>query len=411
MSKRKRISEVFDCIPPISSEQTEQRAYVNRSDYRETLSEEIYKHHVLIVSGYSGVGKTTLINLATAISELKRLNAPFRSPVSVMAGHTSGDSILRGIYDGISEYVPGKNPGVYSPTNVAKAVHTGQLLLIIDGINCLYGDPASKDLFNLCKVWTELPKGTSVQSKIVLVASGLSGRVSQWLKEAAPPGQRLARDQVSIPGWSPTDLKGIVDAGSRLLGLQFEASVQQWMTRVSCGLPVTMTLLAACTAHRANGDRDEINPSRPITVMLNDLHGVFGEGEKFRNALIHDEKIESLSVSALLALYLLGIHEGRMEENEVYRNLQLHKFPKDDVARELEGLISVERKNESIFWNIMELSYGTFAFLRLYHLWKQMTASDAKEIGAALNALNDATIPDPDEAQKSKGGFRSMDRE
>lgn len=401
MPRYRQIADVFNYMTPVSADQTGQRSLVDRVGYKERLSRAVFQEGVLVISGYSSIGKTTLINLTTARRELSKANAPFTAVVSVLVDNLSDGAVCEGIYNGISKYTSGKKLDAPTPTNLAEVVHTNQLLLIVDAVNCLYDSPlSSKDLFNLCKIWTDLPRGTQVQSKIILVGSGLPGRVSQWLSQAAS-GKRLPREQIIISPWSSEDLLRIIDVGSRHLGIAFDLDLQRWMTKVACGLPSTMTLLAALSARRANNERDDLLSGSALRVDLSDLYGVFGESSKFRLVLYYDDRIQTLSVPSLFALYLLGINGGGMTEGEIYEHLELYGFAKDDISTELEGLIFVEKKEETIFWNINELSYATFAFLRLYFRSK-LSDSDAEGINRVLNLLSEVEPPNQSETEANK---------
>jgi len=170
------------------------------------------------------------------------------------------------------------------------------------------------------------------------------------------------------------------------------------MEKVSCGLPATMTLLASLTAHRANNENNELLVNT-ILVDLSDLLSIFGEMEKFRSYLYYDERVETLSVSSLLALYLLGINNGSMRESEVMQLLEEYEFEGGNISLELEDLILSSWKKESTYWNINELSYGTFAFLRLF-LLSNSARSDAQKIAKVLKMINEAESPPPGKEER-----------
>jgi hypothetical protein len=80
-----------------------------------------------------------------------------------------------------------------------------------------------------------------------------------------------------------------------------------------------------------------------------------------------------------------------MLENQVFEHTERCGFPSDGVSGELENLIVKYQLNEEMYWNIRELSYGTFAFLRLYHRSRQGT-EDAVQIAQALDHLVETEI-------------------
>ncbi|MFN8440105.1 MAG: CHAT domain-containing protein [Caldilineaceae bacterium] len=413
----KLINSVFNCTTAIGAEQIGQRSYVDRLELKERLLSAICQDSVLVVAGYSRIGKTTLINLATTPGEFRRAGAPFRTTVRVLADNLSKDGILSGIYDEIAPYGGGRKPDTLTPTTVAEFILSNQLLLIVDGVNCLYEDQlSSKALFNLCKIWTDLPRRAIVQSKMILVAPGLSSQTSLWLSQAGA-GKSLPHEQIDVLPWSSQDLFSLVDTGARRLGISFTPDLQKWMAKIACGLPATMTLVAALSSRHANTGRDEIARGSKLRVELSDLHGILGESHRFKNVLLFDDRIETLSVSALFALYILGMNGGVIRESEIYQLIQRCGFIHDDISQELESLISVNRREEETWWSIKELSYGTFAFLRLYHRSK-LNVPDAEQISKALVLLIEEEIPnqpgiqewgiDPQSEEVFQGGTRRI---
>lgn len=383
----RKIVDVFNYTTPISFDQINQRSFVDRLGYREKIFGELFQDGVLIISGYSSIGKTTLTNLATTKKVLRTTNAPFTSVISVRADNWNDGEILNGIYGTIFEYISGKKREVHTPETVAEAIFANRLLLIIDGVNSLYNHPlSSRELFNLCKVWTDIPRGMAVQSKIVLIFSGLPLLVNRWLNHVSSGNKiRLPHMHISLPPWQTDDLLEIINIGSQNLAISFDNDLKTWMVKIACGLPATLTLLAALSSRRANNEQDTIPHETTFAVELSDLHGVFGESQKFREILYRDDRIDALNSSALFALYFLGSNNGKMSEREIYELLDTYGFVSDQNFEELQDLISITTEEEVVYWNINELSYGTFAFLRLYHRSK-LNVPDAQQINQALNS-------------------------
>lgn len=388
MSEIKRISNIFDYINPISADQVQERAFVDRLDLKERLSEETLRRGLLIVSGHSSIGKTTLINQATATKQLQTASASFSNVISVLVPALPDNGLLQAIYDAIVEFTAGKKLTRITPTVIANAMHTNRLLVILDGIHSLFDQPeSSKDLYRLCKAWTDLHHSMVTQSKIILVASCSADSITAWWNQTgAAIKTRLPYTHVHLPPWSAVDLLKIIEKGAQQLGIRFDEDLQEWMTTVACGLPSTMTLLANLCALRANNNQDRIARETNLRVDLSDRVGVFGEGRKFHQVLYHDGRINNLSVPALLVLYLLGFREGSMPEEQVYRELESYRYSKDDVYDELEGLIFRMDNGEYASWNIMELSFGTFAYLRLYHR-TNLVVEDAERIARILKTV------------------------
>jgi hypothetical protein len=225
-----------------------------------------------------------------------------------------------------------------------------------------------------------------------LVAPGLSSRCSQWLKDAGK-GIRLPHEHLSIPPWKPEELLQIIDVGSENLGIDFDSDLLNWMIKVSCGLPATMTLLAALSSQQANNGNDNIKEGTVLRVGLSCLDGLLGEGQRFSDTLydFDRDKIRNLSVSALFALYLLGINKGSLSEKNICQYLEQNGFAFSGILDELEGLIFVEKRQEIVYWTINELSNGTFSFLRLYYRSK-LHVDDADKIATALKQIHRASL-------------------
>lgn len=389
MAASMSIAQVFKYTTPISLEQISQRVFVDRADYKDRILDAIFQDDILVISGYSSIGKTTLINIATAKKQLSAINSPFTAVVSVVVDHTSEKSILQDVYDSISVYTSGKKLDSITPSSLAGIIHTNRLLLILDGVNSLYEDTnGSKDLFNFCKAWTDIPRGTKTQSKVVLIASGISEQISLWLSQAGA-GKRLPRTQIHIPPWSESDLKEIITAGSQQLNAFYDADLLSWMINVSCGLPATMTLIASLATRRANNERDAMVSDSVLEVKLTDLYGIFGENSKFREILFYEQSIEALNVPALFVLYILGMNGGNLTVQELDGQLRICGFPDEFVGSEIESLVYIENKEELTSWSLKELSFGTFAFLRLYYRSK-LNVQDAEKIVKAIDLLNRA---------------------
>src|SRR5688572_4724190 len=134
MAKHTSINVVFDYINPISSEQVAQRSFVNRLGLRDRLANEALRSGLLIVSGYSSIGKTTLINLATDKRYLKSVSAPFTSVMRIQIDDDTDGQLLKVIYNDISAFTSGRKPDTLTATSLANIIHTNHLLIIIDGI-------------------------------------------------------------------------------------------------------------------------------------------------------------------------------------------------------------------------------------------------------------------------------------
>lgn len=367
MSTAKSISNIFNYSSPISHEQVNQRVFVDRSDWIDKVSSALLRDDVLIISGYSSTGKTTILNLATHSSRLRSLNVHFNNALTVFADDSVEADFLEGIYNEISNYVSGKKPEKITPGILARIIHTNQLLLIIDGINSIYeNSQSSRKLYNLCKAWVDFPKRSTIQSKLILVASGHSFITDQWLDRVGS-GKRLPREHLYISPWSESDLLGIIRVGSKHLGIAFDFELQRTMTKISCGLPAAMTLLASLTAKKANQEKDMLSTLK-LTVHPDTLQSVFGESSKFKDVLLphYNERIEHLTTPSLLVLFYVGIHLGTIKEEAVLSWLESIGYATFDIFSIQGDFIFVEWRGGVKYLTLYELSYGTFAFLNLY---------------------------------------------
>jgi hypothetical protein len=386
MQKNKPISLVFNYTTPISLSQTAQRSFVDRLELKKKLSNEVLRDGVLIVSGYSSIGKTSLINIVTDKKHLQSVGAPYTATILILLNSSINGQILKSIHDEIFEFTSGRKAEAITPTSLANIIHTNRLLVIIDGINNLYNQPThSKELYSLCKAWTDIPRGGSTQSKMILVASGLSDLVDKWVSQNGSSA-RLPYEHILLPAWSLIDLMKIIEIGSQYTGTVFDDTIQHLMGRVSCGLPSTMTLLAHIIARHANNDQDTIQQEK-LKVELSDLYGVFGESRRFEQVLYRNEKLNAISTPTHIALYIIGIHGGRLSETSLNKLLEDYGFGNPNVLNELYDLVTLSQSGEEVYFNINELSYGTFAFLHLYHRTK-LAVSDAQSISQALSHLN-----------------------
>ena len=392
MQKNKPISDVFNYTTPISLSQIAQRSFVDRLKLKDKLEHEVLRDSVLFVSGYSSVGKTSLVNLVTDKKYLRSVGAPYISSVSVFLNNISNGEILKNIYNEIFEFTNGKKIEAITPTSLANLIHTNRLLVIIDGINNLYNEiPASKELYSLCKSWTDMPKGAIAQSKIILVASGFSDLTDKWIYKNSFSA-RLPHEHIPLPAWDSADLLKIVEVGANHIGATFDIALQNLMVKVACGLPSTMTLLAHIISRHANNDQNVIQQEN-IKIDSSDLRGVFGESKKFEQVLYNNQQINTLSTPALLSLYALGIHGGRLPVSNLHKLLEACEIDSTNALSEIADLTTTVQNHEEPILNINELSYGTFAFLRLHHRTK-LNVPNAQQIIQALYYLNNFAYDD-----------------
>lgn len=386
------INEVFNYNNPIAPSENERRAYVGRPKLAQAMDNNILKEGVLIVSGYSGIGKTTLIyqtlNPDSALGRIRfsptiqnqREKPNYGLLVTVSANDFRHQDVYPTVYRKI-EHKLGVKDRIADVTNIsadslAARIHLANAVVVVDNFQILEGR-AAEELYLLCKRWSDYSFNASnikvPQSKIILVAPAHQLEASQWIEQQRRIlRERLSCDYVWVEPWSLRELTEILRQGASKLGIMYDEDIEGAITRISCGLPNALNFLAAHTAIQANNGQLGIQPRNKVYVRINDLDGVLGEHDRIRGALNPLNDVDSVSDTAgLCALCYMAVHGGKAAEAEVGAWLERFDLLSANSAdwlceSVLADFVDCQGENGQHTWALKDLACGTVAFIRLH---------------------------------------------
>lgn len=209
-----------------------------------------------LVFGYSGVGKTSL--LQTVMRQLSRrgpenLNAPFVKEVRIQAAELLTEDPLSTIIQRIRpRSYSNDQPPTYasSVTDVAQTMHDERVAIIVDNVQVL--DPAKRGARQI----VELVKSLGdyyldyPSAKIVLVMASSTSATQNWVGVASPH-VRPPIDFIEVPPWYDAELEQIVADGAAKCDMQFGREIVREIIALACGIPATVHLIAGLAALRA----------------------------------------------------------------------------------------------------------------------------------------------------------------
>lgn len=379
----RNIAQVFNFTHPVDSNQSNNRSYVERQNVRSQVRDSIFGSTFSVIAGYSGVGKTTLIN--QAINQLRAERNLY--VVRVSGADLRGQDPLHVIYNAIPDFLRNNLPAVTDQA-LADLISTRGICIFLDSINAIFDDKdASEGVCKLGKSWTS-HSGNPNSSKIILEAYGSPNIVEQWFQEMHDTRHvpRFPKQIIEVPGWSQSEIVELIETGAKLLEVNFEPLLVQEIQVASCGLPVTATLLSNIAVTNANNSQQQIPQDIGVLdVYLDDLQNVLHATRHIQNVVRYRTIINRINDTALLLLYKVGSELGVYSKEDLKIWLSSLDIPNAELA--LAEAHSELIENELVFfdedyskYHIEELSYGTIAYTRLLFRSKLATGQHIRAI-------------------------------
>lgn len=419
------ISRVFDYINPVRKNEIGQRAFVERVEYENRVRNALGAPGLLVISGYSGIGKSTVVAQALDLDRMRGRVAYYEPPVRVFGTALERvENPFQAIYQAIeSRLGPSRIPEdeieYLHEERIAELLHLSRSVFVLENFHNL-SVATGHQLHTMFKAWSEwMPTsgpGNILRSKIVLISPVPRIVADEWLTNVATaPGVPLRH--ITILPWSPDDLREILHNGANLLNITYHPIVEDGLINLSCGIPRALTALANLTATAANEFEDEVY-AHSFQVNLDHLERILGSYNDFKDAILFeaptlpDNPVEQIVVS------YLGVNGGEVDEENLFtwcrdNNIDIYdqsKIIKEDLSRLL--TVTEAASNQPPLWLLNELAYGALAFVKLY-LQKVLphTPPHMKSIIDSLLKYHSCTIASqPENADNPSDHFSKPDR-
>lgn len=189
----------------------------------------------------------------------------------------------------------------YSPSTVAAELSNLDALLVIDEADAL-GDPGDRmQLAELIKLLSDS------QSPFKIMIVGIADTANELT--AAHPSVRRCLSEKKLGRMSSAELREIMTAGGRVLGIQFDSEVLDGIVHMSLGYPHFTHLLALKSAELAIGDRRKVvtrdDLRRAIASAVQDSEGSLTS--------VYTESIRSTSTTMFQTVVVAAAKIGKVE--------------------------------------------------------------------------------------------------
>ncbi len=373
------ISRVFDYGSPVRKNEIGQRAYVERPEFKNSLQNALETPGILVVSGYSGAGKSTAV--AQVLDEDRTSNRVTykEQPIRIFGNaFEGGNHPFRVIYEEIESRLGASRVAddaldLLQADKIAELIHLSRSVLVIENFHKLSVSTGNQ-LHTMFKAWSEWkPKvGPShiLRSKIVLISPTPRIVADDWLTKSAVASGVSIR-HITIPPWDPDDLLEILRSGADLLNISYHPAVEEGLINLSCGIPRALTALANLTATAANGFADEVYV-RKFQVNVEHLERVLRGYNDFKDALLFEAPTMPANPIDQIILSYLGVNGGEASESDLASWCEDQNINFQDRINVIEDnlghLLTVLQLDpyQPPRWYLNELVYGSLAFVKLY---------------------------------------------